>query len=160
LVPATFGIADVLRQVSALNESLIARKQLELVLEVDPALPPILADREKVTHIIGNLFGNAIDFTPAGGRVWLRAARSSRSGAAELLVEVGDSGVGIASEHHDLIFREFAQVDASPSRPHHGTGLGLTIARKLVELHGGRIWVESALGEGSRFFFTIPYQQG
>src|SRR6185503_14497113 len=160
LVPATFGIADVLRQVSALNESLIARKQLELVVEVDPALPPILADREKVTHIIGNLFGNAIDFTPAGGRVWLRAVRSSRSGAAELLVEVGDSGVGIAAEHHDLIFREFAQVDASPSRPHHGTGLGLTIARKLVELHGGRIWVESALGEGSRFFFTIPYQQG
>jgi signal transduction histidine kinase len=160
LVPATFGIADVLRQVSALNESLIARKQLELDIEVDPALPPILADREKVTHIIGNLFGNAIDFTPAGGRVWLRVVRSSRSGVAELLVEVGDSGVGIAPEHHDLIFREFAQVDASPSRPHHGTGLGLTIARKLVELHGGRIWVESALGEGSRFFFTIPYQQG
>ena len=160
LVHATFGIADVLRQVRELNESLIARKQLELNVEVDPALPPILADREKVTHIIGNLFGNAIDFTPVGGRLWLRAVRSSRSGAAELLVEVGDSGVGIAPEHHDLIFREFAQVDASPSRPHHGTGLGLTIARKLVELHGGRIWVESALGEGSRFFFTIPYQQG
>ena len=59
------------------------------------------------------------------------------------MVEVGDTGVGIAAEHHELIFREFAQVDATPSRPHHGTGLGLTIARKLVELHGGRIWVES-----------------
>lgn len=160
LVAATFGIADVLRQVSALNESLIARKQLQFQVDVDPTLPPIVADREKVTHIIGNLFGNAIDFTPVGGKVWLRAARGARGGAAELLVEVGDSGVGIAPEHHDLIFREFAQVDASPSRPHHGTGLGLTIARKLVELHGGRIWVESALGEGSRFYFTIPYQQG
>ena len=61
-----------------------------------------------------------------------------------------------ARDHHELVFREFAQVDASPSRPHHGTGLGLAIARKLVELHSGRIWVESELGKGSRFFFTLP----
>jgi signal transduction histidine kinase len=160
LVPSSFGIADVLRQVTALNESLRARKQLEFDVEVEPDLPPVVADREKVTHIIGNLFGNAIDFTPAGGRVWLRARRTTHDATAELLVEVGDTGVGIAPEHHDLIFREFAQVDATPSRSHHGTGLGLTIARKLVELHGGRIWVESALGEGSRFYFTIPYDQG
>ena len=71
----------------------------------------------------------------------------------------GKTGVGIAPEHHDLIFREFAQVDATPSRQHHGTGLGLTIARKLVELHGGRIWVESTLGSGSRFYFTVPVEQ-
>jgi len=66
--------------------------------------------------------------------------------------------MGIAPEHHDLIFREFAQVDATPSRPHHGTGLGLTIARKLVELHRGRIWLDSKLGVGSRFFFTVPLE--
>jgi signal transduction histidine kinase len=129
-------------------------------MDVDAMVPIIIADREKVTHIVGNLFGNAIDFTPAGGSVWLRAQMRRRADGAELLVEVGDTGVGIASEHHDLIFREFAQVDATPSRPHHGTGLGLTIARKLVELHGGQIWVESALGAGSRFFFTIPYSEG
>ena len=75
-----------------------------------------------------------------------------------MLVEVGDSGIGIAADHHDLVFQEFAQVDASASRQHHGTGLGLTIARKLVELHGGRIWLDSELGRGSRFFFTIPSQ--
>jgi signal transduction histidine kinase len=150
----------VLRQVHSLNESLLARKSLSLQLEVEPSMPPITADREKVTHIVGNLFGNAIDFTPSGGSVWLKAQRRQRGNDVELLVEVGDTGVGIAPEHHDLIFREFAQVDATPSRPHHGTGLGLTIARKLVELHGGQIWVESALGTGSRFFFTIPYQQG
>jgi two-component system sensor histidine kinase ChiS len=92
--------------------------------------------------------------------VWLKAQQRRRTETAELLVEVGDTGVGIAPEHHDLIFREFAQVDATPSRPHHGTGLGLTIARKLVELHGGQIWVESAAGTGSRFFFTIPYSEG
>jgi two-component system sensor histidine kinase BarA len=157
IVPVTFAIADVLRQVSSLNESLLARKHLDFEIDVEATIPPIVADREKVTHVIGNLFGNAIDFTPAGGRVWLRAASRRQSDLSELLVEVGDTGVGIAPEHHDLIFREFAQVDATPSRPHHGTGLGLTIARKLVELHGGKIWVESALGTGSRFYFTIPY---
>src|SRR5689334_20833993 len=157
VVPVTFAISDVLRQVSSLNESLIKRKHLEFEIDVEPSTPPIVADREKVTHVIGNLFGNAIDFTPAGGRVWLKAHARRQSEIVELLVEVGDTGVGIAAEHHDLIFREFAQVDATPSRPHHGTGLGLTIARKLVELHGGKIWVESALGTGSRFYFTIPY---
>lgn len=157
VVPVTFAIGEVLRQVSSLNESLIKRKHLELEIDVEPSTPMIVADREKVTHVIGNLFGNAIDFTPTGGRVWLKAQARRQSDLAELLVEVGDTGVGIAPEHHDLIFREFAQVDATPSRPHHGTGLGLTIARKLVELHGGKIWVESALGTGSRFYFTIPY---
>jgi signal transduction histidine kinase len=160
LVPASFSIADVLHQVRSLNESLLARKRLQINVDVDPNTPTIVADREKVTHIVGNLFGNAIDFTPAGGSVWLKAQPRRRAETAELLVEVGDTGVGIAPEHHDLIFREFAQVDATPSRPHHGTGLGLTIARKLVELHGGQIWVESAAGTGSRFFFTIPYSEG
>ncbi len=106
--------------------------------------------------MLANLFGNAIDFTPAGGRVWINATARG-AGPDELVVEVGDTGIGIAAEHHDFVFGEFAQVDASASRQHHGTGLGLTIARKLVELHGGRIWVESELGRGSRFFFTIPY---
>ena len=160
VVPVTFTIAEVLQQVSSLNESLLARKRLHFHVEVDSSIPPIVADREKVAHIVGNLFGNAIDFTPTGGRVWLKAQLRRREQTPELLVEVGDTGVGIAPEHHDLIFREFAQVDATPSRPHHGTGLGLTIARKLVELHGGQIWVESALGTGSRFYFTIPYSQG
>ena len=86
----------------------------------------------------------------------IRARLRPSAGGRELLVEVGDTGIGIAPEHHDLVFREFAQVDSSASRQHHGTGLGLAIARKLVELHGGRIWVESALGDGSRFYFTIP----
>jgi signal transduction histidine kinase len=88
-----------------------------------------------------------------------RSRVNRREPRPSLRVEVGDTGVGISTEHHDLIFREFAQVDSTPSRSHHGTGLGLTIARKLVELHGGRIWVESEIGSGSRFFFTIPLEQ-
>lgn len=150
-----FALADVVAQVTRLNESLLAKKRLSIDIGIAPDLPPVYADREKVAHVIGNLFGNAIHFTPPGGRVWINS--SQRSG--ELLVEVGDTGIGISDEHHQFVFEEFAQVDATASRPHHGTGLGLTIARKLVELHHGRIWVESELGRGSRFFFTIPYAE-
>jgi two-component system, NarL family, sensor histidine kinase BarA len=152
-----FPVLQVIEQARSLNESLVGKKQLVLDVDVNPELPPIRADREKITHVLGNLLGNAIDFTSSGGRVWIVARHVTDHARPELLVEVGDTGIGIAPEHHDLIFREFAQVDASASRQHHGTGLGLTIARKLVELHGGRIWVESELGGGSRFFFTIPY---
>jgi two-component system, NarL family, sensor histidine kinase BarA len=153
----TFAFSDVLAQLSALNESLVSKKGLTLATEVQGDLAPLYADREKVSHIVGNLLGNAIDFTPQGGNVWVRAFGATRNGVEECVVEVGDTGIGISSEHHDLVFREFAQVDSSASRQHHGTGLGLTIARKLVELHGGRIWLESELGQGSRFYFTIPY---
>ncbi|PYP76972.1 MAG: hypothetical protein DMD35_16665 [Gemmatimonadetes bacterium] len=160
LTRSTFEFAEVLSQLSALNDALVSRKGLTLVTEVPADLAPLCADREKVSHIVGNLLGNAIDFTPPGGRVWVRAFAVESKGVAECVVEVGDTGIGISAEHHDLVFREFAQVDASASRQHHGTGLGLTIARKLVELHGGRIWLESELGRGSRFYFTIPYPAG
>ena len=159
LVPTRFSIREVLDQVTALNAPLAKKKRLTTAIDADVDLPPIMADREKIAHVLANLLGNAIEFTPAGGRVWVRASRASNEDVESMLVEVGDTGVGIAAEHHDLIFREFAQVDATPSRPHHGTGLGLTIARKLVELHGGRIWVESELGTGSRFYFMIPLEQ-
>src|SRR6185436_10657442 len=157
LAPSTFHFAEVVHQVTRLNESLLNKKQLQLAVEIPADLPPIFADREKVAHVLGNLVGNAIDFTPSGGRVWVRA--QVISGGTDMIAEVGDSGIGIAPEHHEFIFEEFAQVDASASRQHHGTGLGLTIAQKLVELHRGRIWVESELGSGSRFYFTIPIAQ-
>jgi signal transduction histidine kinase len=157
VIPSTFALADVVAQVTQLNESLLAKKRLKLDLRLPPDLPPLRADREKIAHVLGNLLGNAIDFTPQGGLVWIKAVRPDER--EETVVEVGDTGIGIAQEHHDFIFEEFAQVDASASRPHHGTGLGLTIAQKLVELHRGRIWVESELGGGSRFYFTIPHSQ-
>ena len=151
---STFPIADVVTRVAQLNESLIAKKRVELAIDLPSDLPLVNADKEKVAHILGNLFGNAIQFTPSGGRVWIKASTTPER---HLLVEVGDTGIGIAPEHHELVFQEFAQVDSSAARQHHGTGLGLTIAQKLVELHGGRIWLESELGGGSRFYFTIPH---
>jgi signal transduction histidine kinase len=160
LTPSEFSLHAVVAQLTALNESLVQRKGLELRSDVPDDMPAVTADREKITHVIGNLLGNAIDFTPQGGRVWVRARCVETEDGRECLVEVGDTGIGIDPEHHELVFREFAQVDSSASRQHHGTGLGLTIARKLVELHGGKIWLHSELGAGSRFFFTIPYAAG
>ena len=159
LTPSDFALSAVVDQLIALNQPLAAKKKVALSTDVPTTLPLLRADREKLSHVLGNLLGNAIHFTAEGGRVWI-AARDRDGGRStrELLVEVGDTGIGIAPEHHELIFREFAQVDASTSRQHHGTGLGLAIARKLVELHEGRIWVESALAAGSRFYFTIPIE--
>ena len=155
LVRTEFHITELVDQVRMLNQSLAAKKRLTIERLNGDDLPPVYADRDKVKHVLANLIGNAIKFTPDGGRIWISFSRRGFSGE-ELVVEVGDNGRGIARDHYELVFREFAQVDASPSRPHHGTGLGLAIARKLVELHSGRIWVESELGKGSRFFFTLP----
>jgi signal transduction histidine kinase len=155
LVRTDFDITEVVDQVRMLNQPLAAKKHLTIERLNGDDLPPIYADRDKIKHVLGNLIGNAIKFTPDGGRVWIAFGRRGGDGE-ELVVEVGDNGRGIARDHYELVFREFAQVDASPSRPHHGTGLGLAIARNFVELHSGTIWVESELGKGSRFFFTLP----
>ncbi len=156
-----FAVEAVIDQVCEMSESLVARKEHSLTVDLRRGLPRLYADREKLTHVLSNLLGNAIDFTPPGGRVWIAARLADSTergggGGQAVLFEVGDSGIGIAPEHHEFVFREFAQVDASSSRIHHGTGLGLAITRKFVELHDGRIWVESVVHAGSRFFFTIP----
>jgi signal transduction histidine kinase len=156
LVESVFSISDVVKQVTALNESLVAKKGLTLSLSMKGEIPMVRGDRDKVIHVLTNLLGNAFEFTPSGGKVWVNVEYDPNNYENMVLLEVGDTGRGIAPDHHELIFREFAQVDSSASRAHHGTGLGLTIARRFVELHGGRIWVESDLGKGSRFFFTLP----
>lgn len=157
LTSTEFPIGTVIEQVANQVEPLAVKKGLEIGVDVEKGLPLLLADREKITHVLSNLLGNAIDFTESGGRVWVNASCGTAiDGGAAILIEVGDTGIGIAPEHHEIVFREFAQVDASASRHHHGTGLGLAIARKFVELHDGRIWVESTPGVGSRFYFTLP----
>ncbi|HEX8244644.1 MAG TPA: HAMP domain-containing sensor histidine kinase [Longimicrobium sp.] len=153
--PSPFAIDEVVRTVFDMNASLVERKGLSFETDLDGELPRVYADRDKVAHVLGNLIGNAIDFTPDGGRVRV-VARRAPGDPRWLEVGVEDTGIGIDAAHHELIFQEFAQVDASRARIHHGTGLGLAIARQFVRLHGGRIWVESELGEGSRFYFTLP----
>lgn len=155
LRPSKFDIAEVIQDVYAMNASLVHKKNLRYETHISADLPPVQADRDKVIHVLGNLVGNAIDFTPPCGLVRVEA-RGRAGNPSWLEVVVSDTGIGIDREHHEMIFQEFAQVDASRARVHHGTGLGLAIARKFVQLHGGNIWVESELGRGSRFFFTLP----
>lgn len=149
-----FAINEVVDHVLAVNEPLAAKKGLSVTLDV-PADLRLRADRDKITHVVTNLIGNAIDFTERGG-LSVRASRMPVEEEPHIRVEVEDTGIGIRPEHHELIFQEFAQVDSTASRSHHGTGLGLAIARRLVELHDGRIWVESEPGIGSTFVFIIP----
>jgi len=99
-----------------------------------------------------NLLSNAVKFTPSGGSVMLQARRSGD--VAE--VAVIDTGVGIAPEDHEAVFEEFRQVGSDYAKKHEGTGLGLTLSRRFVELHGGKIWVKSELGRGATFTFTLP----
>jgi signal transduction histidine kinase len=126
------------------------RHRLELDLPAEPL--QVTADRTRVRQVLLNLLSNAIKFTPAGGH--LRLVGRAENGGAR--IEVVDSGIGIAPDDQPRLFREFVQLDMSASRQYEGTGLGLALCRRLVELHGGRIGVESTPGRGSTFWFTLP----
>ena len=130
------------------------RHAIALGIEVDPALDEIVADERKFKQILLNLLTNAVKFTPDGGRVDVIARRTGD----ELEVAVRDTGIGIAKEDQDAVFEEFRQVGRHYTNKQEGTGLGLTLTRRFVELHGGRIWLESEPGHGSTFSFTIPFQ--
>ena len=153
--PTTFSVDEVIRDIQRMSASLLRKKHLDFQIRLEEDLPLAHADREKAHHVLTNLIGNAIDFTSESGRIDVSVTRYDRK-PEWLLVTVEDDGIGIDAEHHEMIFREFAQVDSSRARRHHGTGLGLAIARSFVQLHGGEIWVESELGRGSRFRFTLP----
>jgi signal transduction histidine kinase len=123
------------------------------VLDVDvaPDLPVGRGDERRITQVLLNLVGNAIKFTEAG-EVAVRVTASENA----FLVAVADTGPGIREEDREKIFEEFQQSDSSSTKSKGGTGLGLAIAKRIVEMHGGRIWVESTVGKGSTFFFSIP----
>jgi signal transduction histidine kinase len=149
---ATFSLPAVLETAMTLVRERAMRHGIALELEVDPRLDSLVADERKVKQVLLNLLSNAVKFTPEGGRVGLRA--SPADGAVE--ISVADTGIGIAAEDQEAIFDEFRQVGSDYARKREGTGLGLTLARKFVELHGGRIWVKSEPGQGSTFTFSLP----
>jgi signal transduction histidine kinase len=142
---------------SAIDNALIlvreraSRRGITLGHSIDERLGPIRGDERKVKQVLLNLLSNALKFTPEGGRIDVGAG--VRDGDA--LVSVKDTGVGIAPEDQEAVFEEFRQVGTADKKVE-GTGLGLALSRKFIELHGGKIWVTSALGAGSTFTFTLP----
>jgi signal transduction histidine kinase len=132
-----------------------ARRGIELHRVVDERLGQIQADERKIRQVLLNLLSNAIKFTPEGGRIEVGA--KPVDGFVE--VSVSDTGVGIAPEDQEAVFEEFRQVGTAEKKVE-GTGLGLALSRKFIELHGGKIWVKSQVGEGSTFTFTIPVRRG
>lgn len=128
-------------------------KGVELSLQVSTSLPLVMLDRTRIAQVVGNLLENAVNHTPQGGAVNVSAAATG-TGMARVTVE--DSGEGIAPEELPLVFERFYRIDPSRSRATGGVGLELTIAKRLVEAHGGAIQAESTLGHGSRFIFELP----
>jgi len=165
-----------------INGSLVMFKEkamkhnIKLSAEVEAGIGNIVADQRKIKQVLFNLLGNAMKFTPDGGsvRVVARRVKSSELGVKSLPmpennseladfdfieVSVEDTGIGISPEDQKKLFQPFQQIDSAFSRQYAGTGLGLSLCKSFVELHGGRIWVESEVGKGSRFVFVIPIRK-
>jgi two-component system, NtrC family, sensor kinase len=150
-----FTFEGVTQTAAAAMGSLAAEKNLHLRVDVTPGLPVGSGDERRVTQVLLNLMGNAIKFTDAGD-VAVKVTQSD----GMFVVSVADTGPGIQEEDRQKIFEEFRQVDSSSTKTKSGTGLGLAIAKRIVEMHGGRIWVDSIVGKGSTFYFSIPVQAG
>jgi signal transduction histidine kinase len=146
-----YAIKDVVHGVFSVVESLATAKQLALKTEVPADLPRAHGDERRLTQVLLNLVGNAIKFTD-NGQVAIKASVANGS----YTLSVHDTGPGIAETDRTKIFEEFQQADSSATKKKGGTGLGLSISKRIVEMHGGRIWVDSILGEGSTFSFTVP----
>jgi len=129
-----------------------ARKELTLEIHIPEGLPSVQGDSNGLQEVLQNLLDNAVQYTPSGGRLEVSASNQGET----VQVTVSDTGIGIPQAEQERIFERFYRVDAARSREAGGTGLGLSIARHIVEAHDGRLWVESAVGEGSHFHFNIP----
>ncbi len=164
LMRSTFDIAKALSEVQTIVKTLANKKGISLEFEVGANLAPLFADEAKFKQVMYNLLSNAIKFTPDGGKVFVTAAMQmggeadSSPVADSLRIAVADTGIGIKAQDQERVFKEFEQVDSSHGRQQQGTGLGLALTQKLVEMHGGRIWLESEgiEGKGSTFIFLIP----
>jgi GAF domain-containing protein/HAMP domain-containing protein len=146
-----YAMGEVVHAVVSAVESLAAGKKLAFKSIVPADLPSGRGDERRLTQVLLNLAGNAIKFTDTG-----TVSIEARAADEAFVVSVSDTGPGISEADQQKIFEEFQQADSSSTRKKGGTGLGLSISRRIVELHGGRLWVESALGEGSTFYFTVP----
>lgn len=157
---APFSVRPCIESTLALFKPMLSDQNIELQAKIAPETPQsVLGDSTRIRQLLTNLVGNAIKFTSHGSilvEVQVAAPTHERPGATTLQFSVTDSGIGIAPEQCERLFRPFVQADPSTTRKYGGSGLGLSICHKLVKLMGGRIWVDSTLGEGSTFSFTVP----
>jgi signal transduction histidine kinase len=151
LALAEYSVQDIVDTLKASLQSLAREKGLEFVAAAQEDIPLACGDGKRITQCLTNLAGNALKFTKQGRvEVWVERKQDL------LQYRVSDTGIGIPKDQIENVFAEFRQVDATITREFGGTGLGLSITKKFVEMHGGRIWVESEMGKGSTFFFEIP----
>ena len=146
------SLADLAEGCDEIARLKAARKQITLEIDVPATLPRVRGDANLLHEVLQNLLDNAVQYTHSGGKIKVTAAARER----DAVVTVADTGIGIPLADQERIFERFYRVDAARSREAGGTGLGLSIARHIVEAHGGRIWVESEVGSGSRFSFSLP----
>ena len=146
-----YSFQDVVQTVATSVESLAREKGLRLTVNIAPKLPVGRGDERRIVQVLLNLVGNAIKFTETG-EVAIHVSAADES----FMASVSDTGPGIPEDQQGKIFEEFQQVDDSSTRTKGGTGLGLAIAKRIIELHGGRLWVESTVGKGSTFSFSLP----
>jgi signal transduction histidine kinase len=157
LHPEKFKVHEVFEEITSITSTLASEKNLSLFIEPDSDKEiEIFADIIRLRQVMINLVNNSIKFTEKG-KVTMRV---DALGDNQVLITVKDTGIGIPSDHLETIFQEFSQVDTSTTRKVGGTGLGLPISRRLVEMHGGHLWAESSgiSGEGSRFYVALPLE--
>ncbi len=156
-----FVLHEMLENVSTVIRFKAEEKQQKLILEIEPEVPEsIISDEMRLSQVISNLLSNAVKFTPEHGVITLHISATAEGGVYEILTRVSDTGIGLSKEAMGKLFDSFEQADGGIARKFGGTGLGLAISKRIVEMLGGRIWVESVLGKGSDFYFRIRVQKG
>jgi len=153
-------ITEIIKSATNATSALSTQKNLRVNVELEPNLPPVWGDKDRLVQVVTNLLSNAIKFTPEGGeiRVAAEVLKGSEAGSVSdvMRVSVSDTGIGVAPEEQERIFEKFRQAGNTLTDKPKGTGLGLAICKEIVEHYGGKIWVESELGKGSTFYFTLP----
>ena len=162
LAPVEYNFEKMLQKVMTVINFRADEKQQQLTVNVDNNIPRFtVGDDQRLAQVLTNLLSNAVKFTPNKGKIHLEASLVEEiDGICELRIEITDNGIGISPEQQKKIFRAFEQAESGTSREYGGTGLGLVITKRIVELMGGNIWVESELGRGSQFIFTIKIRRG
>jgi signal transduction histidine kinase len=153
LAPRPLDLRHELASIDRIMSPLFAQRLQRYTYSVPPDFPPVFADASRMRQVILNVLSNANKFTPDGGTITLTV---SASGAREARIAIADTGIGIKPADIPLVWQEFRQIDTSINRKFEGTGLGLTLTRRLLALMHGRIWLESAFGAGTTFFIALP----